>query len=85
MKIKASDFVQSLEKGLNVLLTFSQEKNRMTLSEVAEKAQLSRAAARRFLLTYTQLGFMQTDGKYFMLTAKVLDLGYNYISSMDII
>jgi IclR family transcriptional regulator, pca regulon regulatory protein len=57
----------------------------MTLSEVAERTDLSRAAARRFLLTYTYLGYMQTDGKYFSLTTKVLDLGYNYISSMDII
>lgn len=85
MEIKESDFVQSLEKGLNVLLAFSNEKKAMTLSEVAEKTDLSRAAARRFLLTYTYLGYMQTDGKYFSLTPKVLDLGYNYISSMDII
>ncbi|MCP9770437.1 IclR family transcriptional regulator [Lacihabitans sp. LS3-19] len=85
MEIKESDFVQSLEKGLNVLLAFSQEKKAMTLSEVAEKTQMSRAAARRFLLTYTHLGYMINDGKYFSLTPKVLDLGYNYISSMDII
>ena len=85
MEIKESDFVQSLEKGLNVLLAFSNEKKAMTLSEVAEKTDLSRAAARRFLLTYTYLGYMQTDGKYFSLTPKVLDVGYNYISSMDII
>ncbi len=85
MEIKESDFVQSLEKGLNVLLAFSQEKKAMTLTEVAEKTHQSRAASRRFLLTFTKLGYMQTDGKYFSLTAKVLDLGYNYISSLDII
>jgi IclR family pca regulon transcriptional regulator len=85
MDLKDSDFVQSLEKGLKVLLAFNNEKKAMTLSEVAEKTDLSRAAARRFLLTYTYLGYMQTDGKYFSLTPKVLDLGYNYISSLDII
>jgi IclR family pca regulon transcriptional regulator len=83
--MKESDFVQSLEKGLRVLLAFSQEKKAMTLTEVAEKTRMSRAAARRFLLTYRQLGYMISDGKYFSLTTKVLDLGYNYISSMDII
>ncbi len=83
--MKESDFVQSLEKGLQVLLAFSQQKKAMTLSEVAENTGLSRAAARRFLLTYTHLGYMQTDGKFFSLTSKVMDLGYNYISSMDII
>jgi IclR family transcriptional regulator, pca regulon regulatory protein len=85
MEIKESDFVQSLEKGLNVLLAFSHERKAMTLSEVSERTAMSRAAARRFLLTYTYLGYMQTDGKYFSLTPKVLDLGYKYISSMDII
>ena len=85
MEIKESDFVQSLEKGLKVLLAFSQEKKAMTLSEVAEKTQLSRAAARRFLLTFSHLGYMISDGKYFSLMPKVMDLGYNYISSMDII
>jgi IclR family transcriptional regulator, pca regulon regulatory protein len=85
MEIKESEFVQSLEKGLNVLLAFTNDKKYMTLSEVAEKTNLSRAAARRFLLTYTQLGYMKLEGKYFSLTSKVLDLGYNYIASMDII
>ncbi|WP_304236842.1 IclR family transcriptional regulator C-terminal domain-containing protein [Jiulongibacter sediminis] len=85
MEIKASDYVQSLDKGLRVLLVFSKEQRPLTLSEVAAQTQMSRAAARRFLLTFTHLGYMQTDGKHFSLTAKVLDLGYSYISSMDII
>lgn len=84
MNIKETDFVNSLEKGLKVLLAFSDSKRSMTLSEVAEITGLSRAAARRFMLTYAHLGYLYTDGKYFELTSKVLSLGYNYISSLDI-
>lgn len=82
--INKADYVQSLEKGLKVLKAFGSDKKVMTLSEVAEVTKMSRAAARRFLLTYTDLGYMHSDGKYFELTSRVLDLGYTYLSSLDI-
>ncbi|MBQ4913265.1 helix-turn-helix domain-containing protein [Maribacter sp. MMG018] len=84
MDIKKTDYVQSLDKGLKVLTAFSADRKSMTLSEVAEITGLTRAAARRFLLTYCYLGYMSTNGKYFELTSKVLDLGYRYMSSLDI-
>lgn len=84
MEIKKTDYVQSLEKGLRVLMAFSRERQRMTLTEVAKLTHLSRAAARRFLLTLAHLGYIKTDGKIFELTPKVLNLGYNYLSSLDI-
>ena len=84
MEIKKTDYVQSLEKGLRVLMAFSRERQRMTLTEVAKITDLSRAAARRFLLTYVHLGYIKTDGKNFELTPKVLNLGYNYLSSLNI-
>jgi len=83
-EIKKTDYVQSLEKGLRVLMAFSSERQVMTLTEVAKVTNLSRAAARRFLLTYAHLGYVKTDGKFFELTPKVLNLGYNYLSSLDI-
>lgn len=83
-EIKKTDYVQSLEKGLRVLMAFSKESQLMTLTDVAKVTNLSRAAARRFLLTYVHLGYMKTDGKFFELTPKVLNLGYNYLSSLDI-
>ncbi len=84
MEIKKTDYVQSLEKGLRVLMAFSSERQKMTLTEVAKVTELSRAAARRFLLTYVHLRYIKTDGKLFELTPKVLNLGYNYLSSLDI-
>ena len=53
----------------------------MTLSEVAKRTNLSRATARRFLLTLQELGYVRADGKFFELTSKVLQLGYSYLSS----
>ena len=39
---------------------------------------------RRFLLTLVREGYAGTDGKYFRLLPKILELGYSAMSSMDI-
>ncbi|HET8861356.1 IclR family transcriptional regulator domain-containing protein [Marivirga sp.] len=81
--IKKSDFVQSLEKGLKVIAAFDAENDKMTLTEVSKKVDLTRANARRILLTLQYLGFVQTeDGKQFSLSPKVLTLGYSYLSAL---
>lgn len=79
-----SEFVQSLERGLSVLRAFSAERPSMTLSEVARTTDLTRATARRLLLTFEALGYMRTDGRSFELTPRVLDLGYAYVSSLKL-
>jgi IclR family transcriptional regulator, pca regulon regulatory protein len=77
------EFVASLARGLAVLRAFSKEAREMTLSEVAQRTGLTRAAARRFLLTLEALGYVASDGRRFRLTPKVLDLGFSYLSSME--
>ncbi|MCE7001401.1 helix-turn-helix domain-containing protein [Kibdelosporangium philippinense] len=79
-----SDFVQSLERGLAVIRAFDADHPEMTLSDVARVTGLTRAAARRFLLTLVDLGYMRTDGRMFMLRPKVLELGYSYLSSLGL-
>ena len=54
------------------------------MSEVAQQTGLTRAAARRFLLTLESLGYVASDGRRFRLTPKVLDLGFSYLSSMEL-
>ncbi|OYX88272.1 MAG: IclR family transcriptional regulator [Azorhizobium sp. 32-67-21] len=76
------DYVQSLARGLEVIRTFSRYKPRMTLSEVAQQTGLTRAAARRFLLTLVRENYAETDGKHFSLRPKVLDLGFSYLSAL---
>ncbi len=79
-----SDFVQSLERGLAVITSFSAERTRQTLADVSRQTGLTRATVRRLLLTLVELGYVRTDGKYFELTPKVLDIGYSFISSLNV-
>ena len=81
---RPAEFVQSLERGLAVIKAFSQDRPRMTLSEVARETGMTRAAARRFLLTLEALGYVTTDGRQFSLRPSVLQLGYAYLSSFSL-
>jgi IclR family pca regulon transcriptional regulator len=76
--------VQSLERGLAVIRAFDARHPELTLSEVARLCDLTRAAARRFLLTLVDLGYVRTDGKLFTLSPRVLELGYAYLSSQSL-
>ena len=75
------DLVAGLEKGLAVISAFDQERPRLTISEVAQRCELTRAAARRYLITLEHLGFVSCDRKMYALTAKVLRLGQSYMHS----
>ncbi|MDH3302390.1 MAG: helix-turn-helix domain-containing protein [Acidimicrobiia bacterium] len=78
------DFVQSLERGLAVMRSFSPDRPRQTLSDVARTTGLTRATARRLLLTLSQLGYVRTDEKFFELTPRVLDIAHSYIASLNL-
>mgnify|MGYP006278984285 CR=1 FL=1 len=80
---RPAEFVQSLERGLAVIRAFSAERPRLTLSDVARETGMTRAAARRFLITLESLGYVSTDGKLFTLRPSVLQLGYAYLSSLS--
>jgi IclR family pca regulon transcriptional regulator len=77
-----SDFVQSLDRGLAVIRAFGPEREQLSLSEVAYATGLTRAAARRFLLTLVRLGYVRSDGRKFSLRPRVLELGYAYLSGL---
>lgn len=81
---RGPDFVQSLERGLAVIRAFGADRPQLTLSDVARATGLTRAAARRFLLTLVELGYMRTDGRLFSLRPRVLELGYAYLSSLSL-
>jgi IclR family pca regulon transcriptional regulator len=84
MEERGEHHVQSLVRGLSVIRAFSAEAPELTLSDVAKATGLTRAAARRFLLTLADVGYVRTDGKYFSLTARVLELGYAFLSSVSL-
>ncbi len=81
MKLDRRDFVASLEHGLGVIEAFDARHPRLTLTEVAARTGMSRASARRYLLTLTKLGYADYDGKYFSLDLRVLRLGYGLLSA----
>jgi len=78
------DYLQSLDRGLQVLRAFNGERPLRTLSEVAAQTSLSRAVVRRSLLTLQHLGYVAAQGRQFFLTPHVLELGYSYLSSLDL-
>jgi IclR family transcriptional regulator, pca regulon regulatory protein len=78
------EFVQSLERGLAVIRAFDADSPALTVSDVARITQLTRAAARRFLLTLVDLGYIRSDGRMFALTPRVLELGYAYLGSISL-
>ena len=76
--------MQSLERGLSVIRAFDADHRELGLSEVARATGLTRAAARRFLLTLVELGYMHFDGSRFSLRPRVLELGFAYLSSLSL-
>lgn len=74
-------FVLSLARGLDVIRAFRADAPSLTVSEVAARACISRAAARRLLMTLRELGYVGTRDDRWTLRPRVLDLGYAWISS----
>lgn len=84
MSITARDTMGGLAKGLAVIETFSAQRPRQTISEVAAASGLDRATARRCLLTLAHLGYADYDGKFFTLNPRVLRLGTACLAAMPL-
>jgi IclR family transcriptional regulator, pca regulon regulatory protein len=82
---RATDFVESLDRGLRLLQKFGATSGPMTLSDLARAADLPRATARRILFTLEHAGFVATDGKLFTLTPHVLTLAASYLRSSQVV
>ena len=81
----ATDFIESLDRGLRVLELFGGGQQPMTLSDLAKAADLPRATARRILFTFERAGFVESDGKLFGLTPRVLVLASRYLASNHVV
>lgn len=73
--IAKADLIEGMAKGMAVLESFDTQRQRLNATLAAERAGITRAAARRHLLTLAHLGYLETDGSYFWLAAKVLRFG----------
>jgi IclR family pca regulon transcriptional regulator len=77
-------FVQSLARGLDVVRAFGPDGGALTLGEIAHRTGMSRAAARRYILTLRDLDYIQMRGTHFELKARLLELGYSYLSTLPL-
>jgi IclR family pca regulon transcriptional regulator len=75
------NWIAGLEKGLAILEAFDSEHARMTPTQAAARTGMTRTAARRYLLTLESLGYVESDGKLFGLTPRVLRVGWSYFDS----
>lgn len=81
MTIAPADFIAGMAKGLAVLESFDTERQRLNATLAAQRAGITRAAARRHLLTLAHLGYLETDGSWFWLSPKVLRFSGSYLAS----
>ncbi len=75
---------ESLARGLLVIRAFGHDFPRLRAIDVAKRTGLSRAAARRYLLTLQDLGYVDSEDDVFYLRPRLLDLGFSYLSSIGV-
>jgi IclR family pca regulon transcriptional regulator len=73
-----------LAKGLAVIEAFGDVSSQLTVAEAARRTGVTRAAARRCLLTLTDLGYLTHDGKFFRPTPRMLRLGGAYLDTASL-
>src|SRR3954465_12241503 len=78
------DFVLSLARGLAVIEAFQDQRAGVTVAEVAARTGLSRAAARRLLITLEMLGYATRAGPVYRLSTRILRLGFSFLSSYSL-
>ncbi|TFZ04873.1 IclR family transcriptional regulator domain-containing protein [Ramlibacter rhizophilus] len=81
MEIDKADLIEGMARGLAVLESFDTERQRLNATLAAQRAGITRAAARRHLLTLAHLGYLETDGSHYWLSAKVLRFSGSYFAS----
>lgn len=78
---RKADLIEGFITGLAAITAFSDAVPRMTPTDLAGRLDISRAAARRYLITLCHAGYATTDGRSYSLTPKVLALGRSYMGS----
>ncbi len=79
--VAKADFIEGMAKGMAVLESFDMQRQRLNATLAAERAGITRAAARRHLLTLAHLGYLETDGSYYWLAPKVLRFSGSYLAT----
>lgn len=75
-------FVRAFSRGLDVIEALGNSERGMSISDVADETGLSRAAARRLLMTLDERGFVVNHGTLFALSPRILNLGLAYLRTL---
>jgi IclR family pca regulon transcriptional regulator len=78
------EYVRGVERGFAIIKAFSAETPSLTISQAAARTNLTRAVARRYLMTLERLGYVSHDNGLFFPTPRLLDLGYVYLCSLTV-
>jgi IclR family pca regulon transcriptional regulator len=81
---QSRDYVQSLARGLSVLRAFDAEHATLSLAAIASRSDLSRAAARRLVLTLEHLGYVRPVGREYTLSPRMLELGFGCLGALKL-
>ena len=81
MTIEKADFIEGMAKGMAVLESFDTERQRLNATLAAQRAGITRASARRHLLTLAHLGYLESEDGYYWLSPKVLRFSGSYLAS----
>lgn len=65
-------------------MAFDRDNPSMTNAEISSRIGVSRAAVRRTLITLVDLGYMVKTSRNYRLTPKILDLGFSFLSSLNL-
>jgi IclR family pca regulon transcriptional regulator len=80
-RIRSVDRMGGLARGLDVIEAFGQDRERLTIADIARRTGLDRPAARRCLLTLLEKGYAATDGRYFSLAPRILRQAHAYLGA----
>lgn len=78
------EYVQGFERGVTVIKAFNAQAPLLTITQVSERTGLTRAVARRYLLTLEKLGYVTPTGPYYSLAPRVLEIGFAYMSTITV-
>lgn len=78
------EFLDALANGLRLIDAFNEQTRSVTIQSAAEILGVTRSAARRIVLTLTELGYMEQQDRNFSLAPKAIDLGYRYFRSLGV-
>lgn len=79
--------VPGLQRGLQILQTFTREQQEQTVVEMAKRVDISRSTAFRIVYTLEATGFLRRvpDTHRYQLGSRVLELGYSFLAGKDLI